>query len=610
MRASVLCSIVIASSTLAAQTVQYPEPRFTDPNRGAILARAYANIPARMERLRDELHAPGLSWGIVVDGALAASGGVGVARTPDGPAVDSDTVFRIASMTKSFTALAILKLRDEGRLSLDDAAGKYVPELAHMPLPTSDAPAITVRHLLTHSAGFPEDNPWGDRQLAQPTATLHSWVATGLPFSTSPATAYEYSNYGFALLGQIVAKASGMPYREYVTAKILIPLGMRSTYWDERDVPPARLAHGYRYVDGKWQDEPLLADGAFGAMGGLFTSGRDLARYVAFMLSAWPPRDAEDTGPVRRSSLREMQQGQRLIGFTATRPAPDAPLAATLSAYGYGLTESRDCRSRVTVAHGGGLPGFGSVMMWLPEHGMGVYAMANVTYAGARSAGRAVLDELSATGGLTAREVPASRPLVDARETVTALVNKWHDETLTKVAADNLLLDRSLDDRRAEVQRLHDAVGACRPDGNIRPENWLRGTFRLACERGWVDVTVTLAPTGPPAIQYLAFDEGRAMEPSLRKAIESTIGPAADTTVATVLAPSVDRDALSQQLAALRSSYGSCTLGDTLGGDGRTEARVSLECERGPIDLIVHADADGRLDRVRFVQPRDTPCVP
>jgi hypothetical protein len=305
-----------------------------------------------------------------------------------------------------------------------------------------------------------------------------------------------------------------------------------------------------------------------------------------------------------------MQQGQRLIGFTATRPMPDAPLEATMRAYGYGLNESRDCRSRGTVAHGGGLPGFGSVMMWLPEHGVGVYAMANVTYAGAGLAGRAMIDELSATGGLLPRELPPSRALVEARDTVTTLMNDWDDATLTKAAADNLLLDRSLDDRRAQVQKLHDAVGTCRPDANIRPENWLRGTFHLACERGWIDVTVTLAPTNPPTIQYLAFDEGRALDPSLRTAIESTIGPAADTTAATVLAPSVDRSALSRQLAALRSSYGTCTLGDTLGGDGRTEARVSLKCERGPIDLIVHADADGRLDRARFVQPRNTPCVP
>lgn len=609
MRLSPLPLVVLMLSSLSAESLQYPGPRFTDPNRATILARAYAAIPARMTQLREELHAPGLSWGVVVDGRLEASGGVGVTRMPDGPQVNEDTVFRIASMTKSFTALAILKLRDEGRLSLDDAAGKYVPELARMPLPTTDAPAITVRHLLTHSAGFPEDNPWGDRQLAQPATTLHAWVARGLPFSTSPGTAYEYSNYGFALLGQVVAKASGLPYREYVTTRILQPLGMTSTYWDERDVPAGRLARGHRYVGDQWQDEPLLADGSFGAMGGLFTSGRDLARYIAFMLSAWPPRDDEDAGPVRRSSVREMQQGQRLVGFTATRPTPDAPLAAAMRAYGYGLNQLRDCSARTTITHGGGLPGFGSTMMWMPEHGVGVYALANVTYAGAGRAGRAMLDQLAATGGLLARETAPSPVLLKMRETLTGLVNEWRDEPLTAVAADNLLLDQSLDERRADFTKRHDALGACRPDGTLRAENWLRGTFRLNCDRGWLDVAVTLAPTSPPTIQDLSLDEGHALAPPFRTAVESLV-TAGDATGLTGLATSVDRTALTQQLRAFRSTYGTCSVGDALSGNGKTDARVSLRCERGAIDLIVHADDDGRLDRARFVQPHDSPCVP
>src|SRR5207237_1085641 len=79
---------------------------------------------------------------------------------------DADTVFRIASMTKSFTAMSILKLRDEGKLSLDDLAERYVPEMKALAYPTSDSPRITIRHLLSHAEGFPEDNPWGDRQLA------------------------------------------------------------------------------------------------------------------------------------------------------------------------------------------------------------------------------------------------------------------------------------------------------------------------------------------------------------------------------------------------------------------------------------------------------------
>jgi CubicO group peptidase (beta-lactamase class C family) len=610
MRAlAVVCSFSAVAS-LTAQTVQYPEPRFAAPNRATTLAQAFETIPKRMTQVRDGLHAPGLSWGIVVDGEVAASGGVGVARTPDGPAVTPDTVFRIASMTKSFTALAILKLRDDGRLNLDDPAANYIPELARMPLPTRDAPAITVRHLLTHSAGFPEDNPWGDRQLAQTDKTLHDWIAKGLPFSTSPATNFEYANYGFALLGQIVGKASGLPYREFVSTRILQPLGMTSTYWDERDAPAALLARGSRYADGRWEDEPLLGDGAFGAMGGLFTSGRDLGRYVAFMLSAWPPRDAEDKGPVRRSSLREMQQGQRLAGFGATRTAPDAPLTASTHAYGFGLGATQDCRTRFTVAHSGGLPGFGSIMLWLPEHGVGVYAMANVTYAGAGRAARAMIEELTATGGLLPRQVPASRALVDVRAAIASLVNDWRDETLTKVAADNLLLDKTLADRRSEVKALRARVGVCRPDGDIRSENWLRGEFRLGCDHGFVTVTVTLAPTNPPTVQYLDFEEGHPLEPSLRTTVERLSKPTAAVGAAEWIAPSVERGALTHQLDALGSSYGTCTIGDPLGGNGRTEARVPLRCERGTIDLLVHTDADGRLNSARFVQPRDTPCVP
>jgi hypothetical protein len=160
------------------------------------------------------------------------------------------------------------------------------------------------------------------------------------------------------------------------------------------------------------------------------------------------------------------------------------------------------------------------------------------------------------------------------------------------------------------VQKLRESVGACRPEGNIRAENWLRGRFRLGCERGWVDVTVTLAPTNPPTIQHLELEEGHVLAPSLRTAIESTFGSPAGPGEATGLAATVDRQTLARQLAALASAYGKCTVGDALSGNGLTAARVSIQCERGAVDLIVHADADGRLDRARFVQPRDTPCVP
>ena len=109
-------------------------------------------------------HVPGLVYGIVMDGRLVAAKAHGVQDTVRNRPVTVGSLFRIASMSKAFTALAILKLRDTGKLSLDVPAQTYVPEMKRWPMPTTDSRPITVRELLTHSAGFVEDNPWGDRQ--------------------------------------------------------------------------------------------------------------------------------------------------------------------------------------------------------------------------------------------------------------------------------------------------------------------------------------------------------------------------------------------------------------------------------------------------------------
>jgi CubicO group peptidase (beta-lactamase class C family) len=132
-------------------------------------------------------------------------------------------------MTKSFTAMAILKLRDDGRLSLDDPAEMYVPELktCHIPPPIHAASPSAICSRM--HPGFPEDNAWADRHLHE----SHEWLAermrAGIPFANAPGVAYEYSNFGFGILGRIVTAASGTPYNDYVEAHILKPLGMTST---------------------------------------------------------------------------------------------------------------------------------------------------------------------------------------------------------------------------------------------------------------------------------------------------------------------------------------------------------------------------------------------
>ena len=485
---------------------QGPTPTFSDPARRARLASAFATIRARMPELARQVGAPGLAWGVVIDGELAAAGTEGV-HTPGGAAVTTASVFRIASMTKSFTALAILALRDDGRLSLDDPVTRHVPEFAAVAVPTRDSPPITIRHLLTHGEGFPEDNPWGDRQLAVSDATLNSWLARGLPFSTAPGTTFEYSNYGFALLGRVVTNASGMPYDRFIRTRILEPLGMRATVWDIRDVPDGRLAYGHRRQGRGWVTEHALDHGAFGAMGGLYTTIDDLSRYVAFMLAAWPPRDDDDPGPVRRSSVREMQLGQRHSGLSVSRPETDGKMSVATRAYGYGLGASEDCLFSHVVSHGGGLPGYGSTMQWLPEHGVGVIVFANVTYASAGRVGRQMLEMLHDTGALQPRAWPASQPLREARDRITTVLNVWSDSGMQALAADNLLLDVPLDQRRDEFARLRALSGACRAVEDVVAENWLRGRFDLTCERRPLRVTFTLAPTTPPRVQHLAVTE-------------------------------------------------------------------------------------------------------
>lgn len=485
-------------------------PRFSDPERRNQLATAFPEIDTLFRDFATRAHVPGIAFGVVIDGELAHAGAAGYRKISSKAGIDSDTVFRIASMTKSFTAMSILKLRDEGKLALDDAAERYVPELAGLRYPTSDSPLLTIRHLLSHAEGFPEDNPWGDRQLAVTDEQMTEMLRKGIPFSNPPGIAYEYSNYGFAILGRIVSRVSGMKYRDYVTASILEPLGMTFTTLEPSSVPPARLAHGYRWENDRWIEELPLADGAFGAMGGMLTSIRDLSRYVAFHMSAWPPRSDPDEGPLRRASRREMQQVSRTApASVTTHPESSSPKLNT-GGYGFGLRVWQTCDFRHVVAHSGGLPGFGSHMRWLPDHGVGVVALGNLTYTSWNTVTDEVFEALRRTGGLKPRQPQPSPALTEARDAVTRLVLQWEDRLAEGIAADNLFLDRSKESRRQELEELRSRVGACQPDGPFDAENALRGEWTMRCERGRLRVSVTLAPTMPPQVQYLQV---RALEP-------------------------------------------------------------------------------------------------
>jgi CubicO group peptidase (beta-lactamase class C family) len=441
---------------------------------------------------------PGAVVGIVDNGQLVYVRVAGIRDAATNAPVSEDTRFRIASMTKGFTAMAILKLRDAGKLQLDDPVSKYIPELAKLEYPTKDSPVITVRHLLSHSEGFPEDNPWGDRQLAQTNETLSAWMKAGIPFSNAPGVAYEYSNYGFGILGQIVERVSGVPYKDYVRDQIFKPLGMMSTTFDVEAVPRDRIAYGYRWENDKLVLQPPLKHGVFGAMGGIWTTAADLSKYVGFLAGAFPPRDDPETGPIRRASAREMQQAWRFAS------AGTSGGKLNVASYGFGLRINTDCRFNYMVGHGGGLPGYGSYESWLPDYGVGVITFANLTYTSLRGLHDEIYDALLATGKLQKRSAQPAPALLAAKDAISSLIVKWDQQLADRIAADNLFLDQSPEVRKAQFADIASKQGACRADPGIDAENALRGQWRMTCDRGALIVATTLAPTMPPKVQFVS----------------------------------------------------------------------------------------------------------
>ena len=189
-------------------------------------------------------------------------------------------------------------------------------------------------------------------------------------------------------------------------------------------------------------------------------------------------------------------------------------MQASESGYGFGLRVAADCRFEHIVSHGGGLPGFGSYMQWLPEYGVGMFAMATLTYSGPSEPISQAWDAMLKTGGLQKRELPPTARQTEMRSHLLNLWQRWNDEEAKQIAAVNFFLDAPSAQRQAEIRALKSEVGECTDAGPVIPENWMRGQFNMTCAKGTVGVFFTLAPTQPPAVQHLAFQ--KLASPSVR----------------------------------------------------------------------------------------------
>lgn len=493
----------------------------------------------------------GITWAIVsghgAEQLLLAQGAAGDAELRDGePAPGStpmaiDSISRIASMTKSFTAAAILRLRDQGRLRLDDPLTQHVPEAAGITPATPDSPEITLRDLLTMSAGLVTDNPWGDRQEAMTREDFAAMIARGLGHVHAPGTGFEYSNTGYALLGRVVDEVSGSGYAAYITETFLRPLGMDDSGFALEEVDRERVATGHRVGPRtdrtRFEPVPFDRPGVYGSMAGLYSTPADIARWVRFLAAAdaapagtaapgetaAPHPGAEHAELLSSASRRQMQQLHRLQATPALPAGPDgvSPGFDRVRGYGFGLAVERFPDLGDVLSHGGGYPGYGSYMCWHRDSGVGVVALANSKYAPASVLSMQAMRILArGTDLLAPRRAQADPRALEAAAGALQWLRDGDDAVADLWFADNMDLDTPREERRAVHETAlaagaHDrgVIGSLTVEGaEVLSRAHLRWTLPPQGEGATVRIDMLLDPRREALIQALdvtADDQAR-----------------------------------------------------------------------------------------------------
>ncbi len=351
----------LAPAGLAAQEAAPAQDSgvYADPE----LRAALALVDAHMHAFREEQRLPGMSVAIVYGDSVVFARGYGYANVEKKVPATPETVYRVASISKCFTATMLMQLRDAGKVRLDDPVREYLPafRLAH---PRPGAPPITLRELATHTSGLERevDVPyWRDDAFPTRDSLLAMLSREAPPFP--PQHAHKYSNVGFSLLGWALERAAGEPYAEYVRHHILEPLGMRSSAMALTPPVRAHLATGYVGPTATRPLTPAHAEDFRGLVpaAGLYTTPLDLARFA--MLQMEDPADT--TSPVLRgSSVHQMQTVQWM--------SPDWK-----SGQGIGLALWRTADNTLAVGHAGYVGGFRSQMSIVPSARLAAIVMTN-----------------------------------------------------------------------------------------------------------------------------------------------------------------------------------------------------------------------------------------
>ncbi|MEU1211052.1 serine hydrolase domain-containing protein [Streptomyces sp. NPDC005791] len=408
----------------------------------------------RVATAQSQGRAPSLVAAVQRDGQIAWTG----ARScVDGHEPDGDTQYRIGSITKTFTAVLVMRLRDEGLLDLCDPLEKH--------LPGAGVGQVTVHQLLSHSGGLGAETPapWWERTPGTTRPELAD-VLGDKPLIHPPGHRHHYSNPGYTLLGSLVERLRGDSWAEVLRREILEPLGM------DRTTPQARAPHAGGWAVHPWADvmlpEPAEDLGLMASAGQLWSTTTDLLRFAAFLGQG-------DDRVLCASSVAEMRV-----------PAAPPEAGDWAGTYGLGLQAVR-CGERTLLGHGGSLPGFLATLWFSVEDDVAAVVLANAT--SGPLTGTVAAELLLLVADAEPRIPEPWRPLPEVDEELLALTGLWYWGT--QVHAVKLLADRGL-----EVQPLRGAGRAARfqacPDGTWRGLNgyYAGETLRVVrAEDGTVD---------------------------------------------------------------------------------------------------------------------------
>jgi CubicO group peptidase (beta-lactamase class C family) len=485
-------------------------------------------------------------------------------------------------------------LRDEGALALDDPAEAYVPEMRGWPSVTADSALITARHLLTMTAGFPADDAWADRQQGLPLEQFSALLSGGVSFAWAPDTKFEYASIGYAILGRLITAVSGLAYPEFVRQRLLNPLGLTRTGYEASEFAADDLAPGYHPAPDGWTELPMEPCGAFAPMGGVFSSVRDMARWVAGFLAAYPPAADTAPHPLAVASRRQMQLPQVFFGSWPGFPAGGFPMS-----YGFGLVIDHDPALGPIVHHAGGYPGFGSHMRWHPATGTGVVALANSTYAAPYPLTVELLKAViwqqkttAAAGGLGL--FPHGEPWPEtaaARDAVNRLLREWDDSRADRLFTPNVAQDVPYSARRRAVEMIRERIGDFGEDLN-RPAEYdspARCRWWLTGDHGTVQAQILLSPEKPPRVQSLSLAVPPASGSALADTLTGVIGWLnGGEPVAT--GEGLDPGLASRRVRSAAAWTGTCRPGAYCAGNGMSAVTVDLVGEHASMTVAIAVD--------------------